>query len=40
MEFILDQTQCIIKQIFVDDKASEYFKTTDKFIYDYVCLVI
>jgi len=35
MKCILDQTHCIIKQIFVDDKAGEYFKTTDKFIYDY-----
>lgn len=35
MECVLVQTQCLIKQIFVDDKAGEYFKTTDKFIYDY-----
>lgn len=35
MECVLVQTQCIIKQIFVDDNAGEYFKTTDKFIYEY-----
>lgn len=35
MECVLVQTQCIIKQIFVDDNAGEYFKTIDKFIYEY-----
>lgn len=35
MKCVRVQTQCIIKQIFVDDMAGEYFKTTNKFIYDY-----
>lgn len=35
MKCVFEQAQCIIKQIFVDDKAGEYFKSTDKFIYDY-----
>lgn len=26
------QTMCIVKQIFVDEKAGKYFKSTDKFI--------
>ncbi|MBS1008794.1 hypothetical protein [Leuconostoc suionicum] len=35
MKCVFEQAQCIIKQIFVDDTAGDYFKTTDKFIYDY-----